>query len=212
MKKLGRILFVSALLCLLAACSSGSASSSSSASTQSPRESLPGQSQSTAASEASDVILPEDGYAEGRMGDTMRTYFFDYTVSGAYVCAEFEGYQPQEGNELLVITATVKNTTRQSIEMYDTDFQAQWGDTGDDDYSLPITFDRVNQVDLPTLRDDQLPSTYTLAVNESRTGLLVYEVPAGKADFSLSTMEYFSDGTTGDTFFVYFTADTQAAV
>ena len=27
-----------------------------------------------------------DGYAEGRLGDTMHTYFFDYTVNDAYTC------------------------------------------------------------------------------------------------------------------------------
>ena len=31
-------------------------------------------------------------------GATKKTYFFDYTVNSAYVCSEFEGYQPEEGN------------------------------------------------------------------------------------------------------------------
>ena len=39
----------------------------------------------------------EDGYGEGRMGDTMHTYFFDYTVNSAYLCPEFEGYTPHAG-------------------------------------------------------------------------------------------------------------------
>ena len=28
-------------------------------------------------------ITAEDGYGEGRLGDTMQTYFFDYTVNSA---------------------------------------------------------------------------------------------------------------------------------
>ena len=77
-------------------------------------------------------------------GATKKTYFFDYTVNSAYVCSEFEGYQPAQGNELLVA---------------------------------------------------------------SRTGLLVFEVPAGNKEFSISYMEAFDDDSTGDTYFVNFTAE-----
>ena len=46
------------------------------------------------------------------------------------------------------------------------------------------------------------------------TGLLVYEVPNGEKDFSISYLELFDDGTEegeeGDLFYVYFTAEEQA--
>ena len=71
------------------------------------------------------VTADDDGYAEGRIGDVMRTYFFDYTVNSAYTCKEFEGYTPAEGNKLLVAELTVKNTDRSTVTMYDTDFQIQ---------------------------------------------------------------------------------------
>lgn len=75
---------------------------------------------------------------EGRLNDTMHTMFFDFTVTGAYLAKEYEGYQPAEGNQLLVADITVKNTFRESIEMYDTDFQAQWGEDEDPEaYSTP---------------------------------------------------------------------------
>ena len=41
------------------------------------------------------------------------------------------------------------------------------------------------------------------------TGLLVYEVPAGNRDFSISYLEQFDDNSEGDTFFVFFTAEDQ---
>ncbi|MCM1124495.1 MAG: hypothetical protein NC416_18120 [Eubacterium sp.] len=50
------------------------------------------------------------GYYEGRFGDTMETYFFDYTVNSAYLCEEYNGYQPEEGKCILVADVTVKNT------------------------------------------------------------------------------------------------------
>lgn len=160
---------------------------------------LEGISRSTSGS--SDAITAENGYAEGRLGDVMRTYFFDYTVNSAYTCTEFNGYTPDSGNILLVANVTVKNTDNSSIEMYDTDFQIQWGDDDNDDaYDYPITWyaDPVS--------DEQLPGTYDLGVNEEKTGLLVYEVPEGSKDFSISYLELFSDDSEGDVFFVFFTA------
>ena len=130
-----------------------------------------------ASNKGSDVVTADDdGYAEGRIGDVMRTYFFDYTVNSAYTCKEFEGYTPAEGNKLL-------------------------GDDDDDDaFDAPITYysDAVS--------DDQLPEEYDLSVNEERTGLLVFEVPEDSKDYSISYLEQFSNDTKGDVFFVYFTA------
>lgn len=151
----------------------------------------------------------KDGYAEGRMGDTMHTYFFDYTVNSAYLCDTFEGYVPSQPDyRLLVAEVTVKNTNRESIPMYDTDFQIQWSDTDEEAYDYPITLyaDAVSE--------SQLPTEYELAVDEERTGLLIYEVPSGETDFSISYLELFDDGTEegemGDLFYIYFSAEEQA--
>lgn len=142
-------------------------------------------------------------------GAVKKTYFFTYTVNSAYVCNEFEGYQPAEGNRLLVADVTVKSTFDSEIEMYDTDFQAQWGEEGDDAFSVPITYDGTEE-GMEVLTENQFPGIYPLAKGESRTGLLVFEVPADCGlDFSISYMEAFDDDSTGDTFFVNFTAETR---
>lgn len=143
------------------------------------------------------------GYSEGCLGDTMETCFFDYTVNSAYLCEAYNGYQPADGNCLLVAEVTVKNTFHESIEMYDTDFQIQWNSDGPDDYDYPIT----NYTE--PVSDEQLESTYELSINEEVTGLLVFEVPAGKKDFSISYLELFDDDSEGDVYFVYFTAQMQ---
>ncbi|WP_295579734.1 DUF4352 domain-containing protein [uncultured Oscillibacter sp.] len=185
MKKLGSLVLAALLALALAGC-----------------DSIPGQSSGSKGGDG----YAEDGYAEGRLGSTMHTYFFDYTVNSAYLCSEYEGYTPADGNELLVAEVTVKNTATESIVMWDDDFQAQWNDSASDGtYSLPIT------EETPAVSDEQLPDEYEMAVDEERTGLLVFEVPAGNKDFSISTMEYFDDGTEegqeGDVFFVFFTAE-----
>ena len=102
---------------------------------------------------------------------------------------------------------TVKNTSTESIPMYDTDFQVQWNVDGE--YDVPITYytDAVS--------DQQLPTEYELAVDEERTGLLVFEVPVDQKDFSISYLELFEsdtseEGEEGDVFFVYFTAEEES--
>lgn len=166
--------------------------------------------------DAPDVILPDaDGFADGFMGDTMRTVFFDFTVNSAYTCSEYEGYVPSEGNILLVVDVTVYNYTASSVEMYDTDFQVQWGSgEADEDFALPVTVPRsvVDDVDrYPNTGiepvGDMLPGVYNIGIAQSQQGLLVFEVPAGETDYSLSYQELFNDDSTGDTFFVYFTPD-----
>jgi len=148
----------------------------------------------------------EDG-GGNHLGDTMHTCFFDFTVNSAYVCGEYEGYTPEEGNRMLVVEVTVRNTGDASVEMYDTDFQAQWGSEDEDDFRVPITTDPDTYEELDTLSEKQLPGTYTLGIDGERTGLLVYEVPADQLDYSISYMEMFEDESTGDTFFVYFTPE-----
>ena len=152
------------------------------------------------------------GSSEGRTGDTMETYFFDFTVNSAYLTSDYAGHTPAEGNVLLVADITVKNTFQQSIEMYDTDFQVQWDD-GDDAYAYPITTDMETYTEVEPVGENQLPGTYPMAVDEERSGELVYEVPSGFTDFSIAYLEQFVDDSgeesTGETFFVYFTAEDQ---
>ncbi len=149
----------------------------------------------------------ENGNAEGYLNDTMHTYFFDYTVTNAYVCNEFEGYVPSgEGKELVVAEVTIKNTAKSTTPMFDTDFQIQWGDNTEDAFDFPITF-YLRSTD--NVSDKMFPAEYSLGVNESRSGLLVFEVPTGKKDFSISYLEEFDDDTTGNVFFVYFTPSRQ---
>ena len=148
--------------------------------------------------------------AEGRIGDTIETDFYEFTVNRGYLCDEFEGRPASEGTELLVVDVTVRNTFNSTIPMSDWDFQAQWGEDDDDEaYAFPITSDPDTGEEIPALSEEQLPYEYELAIDEMVQGLLVYEVPAGYDDFSISAQDTYSDGTTGDTYFVYFTAERQ---
>lgn len=152
-------------------------------------------------------VRAEDGYAEARVGDLVHSYFMDFTVNGAYTAAEYHGHIPPEGMKVLVVDLTVKNTFNESLPMYDDDFQGQWSASSEtDEFSWPIT-EGEDGIDRDTVADEQLPAEYELAVNESRTGELVFDVPADEKDFSISHLELFDDNSEGDTFFVFFTAE-----
>ena len=152
--------------------------------------------------------------SEGRTGETMETYFFDFTVNGASLASAYEGYVPAEGDAVLVVDVTVRNTFHTSIEMYDTDFWLRWGEESGQ-AAYPITTDPDTFEELEPLGENQLPGTYQMPVNQERTGELVFEVPADTVDFSIWTLEEFDNGTeegeTGDYYIVYFSAETQGS-
>lgn len=148
------------------------------------------------------IVMAEDGEGDANLGDTIRTYFFDATVNSAYLTDSYKSITPSsDDKELLVVNITVKNTTGSAITMYDTDFQGQWGDEGDDDYCLPVTFDGYDAI------ENMLPAEYVLKVGQSETGDLVYEMPTGRSDFSVSYKEWFADGSSGNVFFIFFSAE-----
>ncbi len=127
-------------------------------------------SQAQPASGAEEVN-PEDGYAFGYVGDLFHTYFFDLRVDDAWLLGDtYGGYTAEEGYQLIEVDITVINTFGDTIPMYDADFQLDWGDS-DDGYTYPLTaYDKG-------AGEDMLPSEYELAKDESRSGVLIYEVP-----------------------------------
>ena len=142
----------------------------------------------------SGVVTAKNGFAEGELGDTMQTAFFQFTVLSADFIEDANGYQPAAGHRLVDCVIVTQNTFGDDLEMYDYDFQMQWGGEGEDDYSNPIA----------ATYETMVPSSYTLGDLEKSEYHYIYEVPEGSSSFSVSFLEYFDDGTEGDVFFVYF--------
>lgn len=153
--------------------------------------------------EAPDGVYPSQGLAEGRLGDAMNTKLFTFTINSAYICGEYASYVPEDGYRLLVADMTVKSVTGGNLTLADTDFLLQWGNGEGDDYAFPLE-------DAHLVLDEKiLPSEYALAQNAELSGLLIYEVPADIGDFYISYLEFFGDGSTGDTFNVYMSPEIQ---
>lgn len=161
------------------------------------------KSVSDLAKEQSGIIYAKDGYAEGNLGDTLGTAWFSFKVNSAELTDSYGGsVTPAEGETLLVVNVTIENTYGDDLPMFDSDFQAQWGSEGDDDYRFPVTLD-----DESLQTGNMLAGEYTLSAGETTTGDLVFSVPQGFQDFSLSFMEYYDNEETGDTFFIFFPAN-----
>ena len=143
---------------------------------------------------------------KGYIGDTMSTYWFDFTVEDAFTCSEYEGYTAHDGYQLVVATMTVKNTWERSVDLWETDFLILWDDP-DENSGWEIT--------VPVYNEEQFPEEYSLGINKSRTGLLIYEVPEEYRDFAIWFQELYEDvdnpenedGIEGDSFFVSFTPE-----
>lgn len=153
-----------------------------------------------------DIYANEERHAQGTLEDIMHTYFFDFVVHSAYICESYENYIPGEGKDLLVADITIKNTFSSPITIYDLDFQVQWNDDAEDAFDVPITYyvptDKI-------ISEELLPYECELKKNAFINKLLVFEVPEGKTDFSISYLEYFEDYTYGDVHFVFFSAEKQ---
>ena len=146
----------------------------------------------------------EPGVKYGRIGDSMSTEWFDFTVTDAYSCSRYQNYTPSEGYKLVVVAMTLKNNCGYSVDMWGEAFVLLWGG-GDDTFDLDIPLHAG-------LSGDQFPDEYVLGVNESRSGVMVFEAPQEFQNFSIVFMELFEsstnpDGEEGDTFFVDFTVE-----
>ena len=137
---------------------------------------------------------------ESHLGDTVSTLWFNYVVNSAEPMETYEGYTAAEGNKLVVVDLTLENTFNESVPMFDTDFQLYWGEYRDDEWAMPLEI----------YCDAQLPAEYYLSIDETREGILVYEVPEDVRDFTFAFLEVKDNGTEegeeGDLFVTYFTA------
>lgn len=146
--------------------------------------------------EAVQPILPEDGKAHGYIGDTFSSAFFDFTMDGAYLSSSYGSYDAGAGSQVLVMRVTVTNTTDYTYEMYDSDFALTWVDGDTTVYPITEYTDPVTE--------EQFPAVYELDPGESKSGLLVFQVPQDAVRFYLTYEEVFSGGRVGDSCTVEF--------
>lgn len=143
------------------------------------------------------IVSAVDGYAEGQIGTTFRTVFFDYSVDSVKYPSEYEGYIPDEGMQLVDIVVTIKNTFGNTLPMFNSDFWIEWNKIEDVEYyyDYGIEMDSSSTV---------MPSEFSLANQDTCNYHIIFEVPAKATAFSVSFREFFENETVGDLFTTFF--------
>ncbi len=196
-KKFGAVLICAMMVCVMTACENNSSFG-----------------ENFGSNKDSMIGYPEDGYADGYLGDTMHTVFFDFTINSAYRSSEFDTLIAVEGYRFLEAEITLKNTSEVPQPMYFWDFQIEWdaqpGETENETYGFPLyeeVQDKKGESEFVSISQQQLPTYYTLDVGETRTGILLYMVPEGSSDYVISFEEYLENEELGDSFYVWFNAE-----
>ena len=136
-------------------------------------------------SEASSMVEDSSSSSEVVVNE-LKTAFFDAHIVSAELVDEYEGKAPTEGGVFLKVEISVTNTMDQTITMFDTDFQAKYGDAG----ALPME----------AFNDEMAPIEYDLEPGEEATYTYVYEIASGSEDVSILFEEAFDNGKTGETY------------
>ena len=146
-------------------------------------------------------------------GETVSTYWFEFTVEAVTAMDSYDGYRPEDGNRLMVCRLSLENTFDDTVSMTQTDFFLLWEDgAGPSDQSVSLE-GMVGTYALPKFARDQMEDNYDLPQGEKREGDLVFEVPETVDQFALVFEEYYVDGeseagySVGDHYAVWFTLE-----
>ena len=204
-KRIFALLLALALVLSLAAC--GKKDKDDGSSSGGEDTSASGGTEDTGASGGTGDSASGDGYNEGAIGQAMHTYWFDFTLTSAYVCQEFSGYTAGEGKRLLVAGLTVASTCDFPVDMYQSDFRLEWDSEDGAKYTTAVSSTSFED---KTVFSD----LYALGAGKTKEGVLVYEVPSAESlDYYLTFVEVFageSGSREGDTFVVPFMAAKQS--
>ena len=144
-------------------------------------------------------------------GETVETYWFDFTVEELRQADSWQGRRAEEGFRLVVCTLTIRSTFDSQIPMGRGDFALLWengedpGETGEEAPWAGME----GVYPLPAYGGGQFPDEYDLAPEEERTGRLVFQVPDEVTRAALMFEEYYAGGegeddyTVGDHYLVW---------
>ena len=128
---------------------------------------------------------------QAQAGETVSTALFDFTVSDPQTLDSYTGIDIPDGEKLVSMNLTVKNTSEETYRMFAEDFQIQWGD-GDDDFGTCL--DAVDT--------SMMPYSYQLEPGKSHMGNMLVLVPADCTQLTVAYQEMKADGEKATAYFV----------
>lgn len=125
----------------------------------------------------------------GQMGETLTNSFFEFKIDSAKLLTELAGYLPEtDGNKFLVADVEVTNIFEETIPVGNYDFYVLWN--GGEDIPYNASFDWM------------YPDDAELAVGETLSGKLVFEIPPDAEDVMIGYTEIWDDEFEGNIYLV----------
>lgn len=198
MKKTTALLTTVMMVISLTACASGNSGNSQNSGISNPSNLFGTQEEvNSPADDFPEDDVSDSEYVWGQVGETMKTYWFNFNVTSATLYSEYDGNIPTDGYQFLELKLWMKNTFNESVPMFWSDFDVEWDDP--DSYELPVFI----SVDGKELKLTEEEYEYSLRRAGSIDLVMVYEVAEGYDEFFVYFDEEFADGTVGDVFAVY---------
>lgn len=125
----------------------------------------------------------------------MSTAFFDFTINSAKLVSELEDFVPnKDTDKFLVVNATIQNTydSPEPLPMSDGDFELSWNRAEENMTIFPEY----------TFATNQFPAKYEIEKGYSKTGNLIYVVPADASDFRIYYYDWWEDNFEGNTYWL----------
>lgn len=149
----------------------------------------------------------EDPVHTAEVGESVSTYWFDYTLTRVKLVDHWGDYVAGEGERLLLCDLRLESTVDSTVPMGWDDFLLRWGAT---ENSIPSEA----LAPLPWCMDGQLPDEFDLdGKGAEEQGLLIYRVPDEVEEVAFAFQERFNEGesdsryTAGDTFLTWIDLD-----
>ena len=137
-----------------------------------------------------------DGFAQGRIGDILKTEWFTFQLNEVNFLSEYDGYVAAEDNELIVANLTIKNTFFEPILFANWEFSLLLENNEDVIEIEPLNLNYMS---------GSAPSEFELKRGEVVTYDFVYEVPKDNfGEYSIAFVEAYEDDFVGDWYFIYF--------
>lgn len=128
---------------------------------------------------------------QAQAGETVSTALFDFTVSDPQTLDSYTGIDIPDGEKLVSMNLTVKNTSEETYRMFAEDFQIQWGD-GDTDFGTCLA----------SVDDSMMPYSYKLEPGQDHSANMMVLVPTDCTQLTVAYQEMKADGEKATAYFV----------
>lgn len=128
---------------------------------------------------------------QAQAGEAVSTALFDFTVSDPQTLDSYTGIDIPDGEKLVSMNLTVKNTSEETYRMFAEDFQIQWGD-GDDDFGTCLA----------SVDESMMPYSYKLEPGQDHSANMMVLVPTDCTQLTVAYQEMKADGEKATAYFV----------